>query len=312
MKLFVAGHNGMVGSAICRANKDHELITADRLQLDLLRQGDVEEFFYKKNPEAVILAAAKVGGIHANNTYRGEFIYSNLQIQSNVIHAAYKSGVKKLIFLGSSCIYPRDCEQPIREEELLSGALEKTNEPYAVAKIAGIKMCESYYKQYGCNFYSVMPTNLYGPKDSYDLENAHVLPSLIRKFHEAKIQNKPSVTIWGTGKPKREFLHVDDLAEACLYLLDKINAQDVYYQNISHLNIGYGSDISIKELAELIKNEVGFNGKLVFDDTKPDGTPRKLLNCARINVFWTPKISLKDGIRKTYQDFKNENGISNR
>jgi GDP-L-fucose synthase len=305
MSIFIAGHNGMVGSAIARKiNKP--IISANRSDLNLENQNEVEAFFKEKKPETVILAAARVGGINANNKYRAEFIYSNLQIQNNVIHNSFKHGVKKLIFLGSSCIYPKFAEQPIKEESLLSGFLEFTNEPYAIAKIAGIKMCESYYRQYGCNFISVMPTNLYGPKDNFDLENAHVLPSLLRKFHEAKIANRNHVDVWGTGKAKREFLHVDDMAQACLFILEKINAKDLYENGISHLNIGSGFDLSISDLCLKIANIIKYNGELRFDNSKPDGTLRKLMDSSRLfEMGWKPSISLEDGLESTYNWYIN-------
>jgi GDP-L-fucose synthase len=305
MNIFIAGHNGMVGSAIAR-KLNKPFISASKSELNLENQIDVEKFFEKENPEIVILAAAKVGGINANNKYRAEFIYSNLQIQNNIIHSSYKYGVKKLLFLGSSCIYPKFAKQPIKEESLLTDSLEFTNEPYAIAKIAGIKMCENYYRQYGCNFISVMPTNLYGPKDNFDLENAHVLPSLLRKFHEAKISNSKTVGVWGSGNPKREFLHVDDMAEACLFAIENLQAKDLYENGISHLNIGSGEDLSIKELCYEIANIVDFKGDLVFDSSKPDGTPRKLMDSSRIfNMGWKPSISLRDGLKSTYEWYKN-------
>jgi GDP-L-fucose synthase len=372
-KLYLAGHTGMVGSAILRKLQKEgytNLVLRTSKELDLRNQRAVNDFFEAEKPEIVIIAAAKVGGILANNTYRAEFIYDNLMIEANIIHASYINNVEKLIFLGSSCIYPRLAPQPMKEEYLLSGYLEYTNEPYAIAKIAGIKLCENYYKQYGCNFYSVMPTNLYGPNDNFDLETSHVLPALISKFHEAKervgrelriketelnsketelssekkelriknsedrikkveyrIQktelriknsvgeknNKISsnerqthniVTIWGTGKPRREFLYVDDLADAIYFLMNKIDAKDIYEQGITHLNIGTGEDLTIAELAELIKNIVGFEGEIVYDICKPDGTPRKLLDVTRIhNLGWKHRTSLEEGIRKTYEWF---------
>jgi GDP-L-fucose synthase len=299
-KIYVAGHSGLVGSAIARCLRSagfNNLITLGHREFDLRRQKDVEAFFQERKPEYVFLAAAKVGGIHANNTYPADFIYDNLTIQTNVIHAAYLSGVKKLLFLGSSCIYPKNCPQPMKEEYLLSGHLEPTNEPYAVAKIAGIKMCQSYNRQYGTNYISAMPTNLYGPGDDYDLQNAHVLPALIRKFHEAKKGNKPFVEIWGTGKPKREFLYVDDLADACLFLMQN-------YDNGEIINVGIGEDLSIRELAELIEKISGFKGELKFDPTKPDGTPRKLLDVTKITKMgWKAKVTLADGIAKTWHGY---------
>ena len=306
-RIYIAGHTGLVGSALYRrlAKKGYtRLIVREHKELDLCRQGDVERFFEKETPEFVIMAAAKVGGIWANSTYPADFIYSNLVIQTNLIHAAWKFGVKRLLFLGSSCIYPRDCPQPMKESVLLSGPLEPTNEPYALAKIAGIKTCQSYYRQHGTRFYSVMPTNLYGPNDNYDLETSHVFPALIHKFHEAKTNGLPSVVIWGTGRPRREFLHVDDLADACLFLL---NLEDKTFDGLLAekfplLNIGWGKDISISELASLIKNIIGYTGDMVFDTTRPDGTPRKLLDTSRLSALgWKPKIALEEGIAQTYQ-----------
>ena len=311
-KIFIAGHKGMVGSALVSLLKtqDIELITKDRKELDLLNHQNVQNFFESKKIDQVYLAAAKVGGIHANNTYPADFIYKNLVIQNNVIHNAFLSGVKKLLFLGSSCIYPKDASQPVREEELLTGKLEPTNEPYAIAKIAGIKMCESYNRQYGkshnIDYRSIMPTNLYGPGDNYHPENSHVIPALIYRFHKAKINNLPNVTIWGTGTPKREFLYVDDMARASIYLmnLDK-NIYDKQTSSMcSHINVGSGKDLAIKELAETIKEVVGFKGGINFDPTKPDGIPRKLLDSKLINSLgFKPEISLKDGLIKTYQDY---------
>ena len=273
-------------------------------ELDLIKQKETEDFFNAEKPDVVIVAAAKVGGILANNTYRAEFIYDNLMIEANIINSAFQNGIEKLIFLGSSCIYPKLAPQPLKEEYLLSDYLEYTNEPYAIAKIAGIKLCENYYKQYGSNFYSVMPTNLYGPNDNFDLETSHVLPALIRKFHEAKLNEdeKSQVVIWGSGKPKREFLYVDDLAEAIIFLMENINANNLYENGISQLNIGTGEDLSISELTSLISNIIGFKGKIVYDTSKPDGTPRKLLDVSRINrLGWKCKTSLKEGIEKTYE-----------
>jgi GDP-L-fucose synthase len=305
-KIYVAGHRGMVGSAILRKLQKEgysNIITKTSKELDLRIQKDVDDFFKLEKPEYVFLAAAKVGGILANNTYRAEFIYDNLMIQSNVIHSAYKYGVKKLLFLGSSCIYPKYAPQPMKEEYLLSGYLEPTNEPYAIAKITGIKMCEAYRHQYGCNFISAMPTNLYGPNDNYDLNNSHVLPALIRKFHEAKIYSKKEVIVWGTGNPRREFMHVDDLADACLFLM-------LNYNDSQFVNVGTGKDISIRELAELIKTIVGYEGNIIFDTTKPDGTPRKLLDLNYMHSLgWHHKIELEEGIKMTYQDFL-ENQLS--
>ncbi|MBW2067204.1 MAG: GDP-L-fucose synthase, partial [Deltaproteobacteria bacterium] len=340
-KIYVAGHKGLVGSAICRKLRSegyNNLITRTHKELDLTRQAQVEEFFRSERPEYVFLAAAKVGGILANNTFPGEFIYENLTIQCNVIHEAYKTEVKKLLFLGSSCIYPRDCPQPMKEEYLLTGKLEPTNEPYAIAKIAGIKMCQSYNRQYGTRFISVMPTNLYGPGDNFDLETSHVLPALIRKFHEAKIREANlgevgarrlegkegrehsrsrlersapqtpghgSVIIWGTGRPRREFLYVDDAADACVFLMNTYEENDI-------VNIGVGKDISIGELAELIKDVVGFEGEIQFDTTKPDGMPRKLLDVSRLeSLGWKSKISLREGIERTYEWYK-ENRLEDR
>ncbi|WP_304130793.1 GDP-L-fucose synthase [Ignavibacterium album] len=308
-KIYVAGHTGMVGSAVMRALQKSgykNLIAVSSGQLDLRRQSDVEDFFEKQKPDVVIVAAAKVGGILANNTYRAEFIYDNLMIEANLIHASYLHKVKKLIFLGSSCIYPKLAPQPLKEEYLLSGYLEYTNEPYAIAKIAGIKLCENYFRQYECNFISAMPTNLYGPNDNFDLQTSHVLPALIRKFHEAKTNNNPSVTIWGTGKPLREFLFVDDLAEAILFMMEKVEASDLYNLGITHLNIGSGKDISISDLAALISDIIGYNGKIEYDTTKPDGTPRKLMDVSRINSLgWKYKTELEEGIKKTYDWFLN-------
>jgi len=303
-KIYIAGHTGMVGSAITSElkNKGYKnLILKNYPGLDLIRQDDVEKFFIAEKPEVVIVAAAKVGGILANNTYRAEFIYDNLMIEANLIHNAYKNEVEKLIFLGSSCIYPKLAPQPLKEEYLLSDFLEFTNEPYAIAKIAGIKLSENYYRQYGSNFFSVMPTNLYGPNDNFNLETSHVLPAFIRKFHEAKEKNEKEVVIWGTGKPLREFLFVEDLADAMVFLLENVDAEDLYEKGISHLNIGTGKDISIDGLAKLIAEIIGFNGKIVHDSTKPDGTPRKLLDVSRINFLgWKYNTELRDGIKKTY------------
>lgn len=309
-KIYIAGHNGMVGSAI-RMELEQQgyknLALKSFFELDLRRQADVENFFDKEKPEIVIIAAAKVGGILANNTYRAEFLYDNLSIQTNIIHSAYLNKTEKLIFLGSSCIYPKLAPQPLKEEYLLSDYLEYTNEPYAIAKIAGIKMCENYYKQYGCNYFSVMPTNLYGPNDNFDLQTSHVLPALIRKFHEARESNADKVTLWGTGKPLREFLYVDDLAEAIVFLMERINAGDLYEKGITHLNIGTGSDLTISELASAIANVVGFKGEIVYDTFKPDGTPRKLMDVSRINSLgWKYKTELKKGIEETYSWYLKE------
>ena len=311
-KIFIAGHNGMVGSAIVRSLRDagyHDnIFTALRSEVNLTRQKEVERLFRTLKPDIVIDCAAKVGGIHANNTYRADFIYENLQIQNNLIHTSYEFKVKKLLFLGSSCIYPKFADQPIKEEYLLTSPLEYTNEPYSVAKIAGIKMCESYYKQYGCNFISVMPTNLYGPGDNFHPDNSHVLPALIRKFHEAYVNNYKEVEIWGTGKAKREFLHVDDLAEACRFILENVSAKEIYDQNISHLNIGSGTDVSIANLAKKIANVSGFtekNQKIKFQLDKPDGTLRKLMDNSRIKrLGWKPKISLEKGLELTYNWYR--------
>ena len=310
-KLYIAGHTGMVGSAITRkyqAEGYTNIITRDFPGLDLTNQKEVDDFFKAEKPEQVIVAAAKVGGILANNTYRAEFLYDNLMIEANIIHSAYKYGVEKLLFLGSSCIYPKMAPQPLKEEYLLSDYLEYTNEPYAIAKIAGIKLCESYYKQYGSNFFSIMPTNMYGPFDNYNLETSHVLPALIRKIHEAKIKMEENPTIpsvvevWGTGTPKREFLYVDDLADAIYYLMDKVDAKDLYENNLTHINIGTGEDLSIAELVEIIKKVVGFKGEIKYDTTKPDGTPRKLLDVTRLHELgWRHKTSLEEGIAKAYE-----------
>ncbi|MCI5055048.1 MAG: GDP-L-fucose synthase [Flavobacteriales bacterium] len=293
----------MVGSALKRkleALGFNNIITFSSSEVDLRDQTAVKTLFYDERPDYVFLAAARVGGILANNSFRADFMYDNLQIQNNVIHSAYLTNVKKLLFLGSSCIYPKLSPQPMKEEYLLSGYLEHTNEPYALAKIAGLKMCEAYHAQYGCNFFSVMPTNLYGPNDNYDLKNSHVLPALIRKFHEAKETGADSVTIWGTGTPRREFLHVDDLANACLHLME-------HYEDAGYINVGVGEDITILDLASLIKDIVGFDGEIIKDLDKPDGTPRKLLDVAKMKSFgWTPEISLEDGIRMTYEQFQKE------
>jgi GDP-L-fucose synthase len=300
-KIYVAGHRGLVGSAIVRTLQKQgfqNLVLKTRSELDLLHTASVKKFFENEKPEYVFLAAAKVGGILANDTYSADFIHQNLEIQNNVIHYSHVSKVKKLLFLGSSCIYPKKAKQPLKEEYLLTGLLEETNEAYAIAKIAGIKMCEFYRKQYGCHFISVMPTNMYGPGDNYDLQNSHVFPALIRKFHEAKINNAPFVEIWGSGKPKREFLYSDDLGEACVFLMQN-------YDNPELINIGTGTDLTIKELALLIKKEIGFEGGLKFDRSKPDGTPQKLLDISKIKKLgWKAKISLEEGIRLVYADFK--------
>lgn len=300
-RIYVAGHRGMVGSAIVR-KLEHEghtnLLLKTSAELDLRNQQAVDSFFEDNRPEYVFLAAAKVGGIHANNVYRAEFLYDNLMIEANIIHAAYKNGVKKLLFLGSSCIYPKLAPQPLQEESLLTGALEPTNEPYAIAKIAGIKLCESYRDQYGCNFISAMPTNLYGPNDNYDLNNSHVLPALIRKFHTAKVNGESEVEVWGTGSPLREFLHVDDLAEGCYHLM-------LNYNEKMFVNIGTGEDLTIKALAELVRDIVGFSGQIRWNTEKPDGTPRKLMDVSRIHRFgWKHRIDLRNGIAAVYQEFQ--------
>jgi len=304
-KIFVAGHRGMVGSAITRKLKIDgysNILVRSFNELDLRNQGHVEDFFQSEKPDYVFLAAARVGGILANNTYKASFMYDNLSIQNNVIHAAYKSFVKKLLFLGSSCIYPKFADQPIREELLLTSELEPTNEPYAIAKIAGLKMCQFYSQQYGVNFISLMPSNLYGPNDSFDLLNSHVLPALLRKFHVAKINNDPSVTVWGSGTPKREFLHVDDLAKACIHFM-------LSYNEKSPVNVGTGKDISIHDLAIEIKKIVGFEGEIVWDKNKPDGTPRKLLDVTKAKQFgWESSITLLDGIRMTYDWYVQNKG----
>jgi GDP-L-fucose synthase len=300
-KIYVAGHNGMVGSAIVRNLKTkgfNNFVLKSSKELDLRNTQEVFDFLEKEKPDYVFLAAAKVGGIIANNTYRAQFLYENLQIQNNVIHGSYLAGVKKLMFLGSSCIYPKMAPQPLKEDYLLTGLLEPTNEPYAIAKIAGIKMCEAYRDQYGCNYISVMPTNLYGPNDNYDLNTSHVLPAMIRKFHEAKLENKPQVELWGTGSPMREFLHADDLAEACVYLMEN-------YNDSTLVNIGTGVDVTIKELAETIKAEVGYEGEIYWNTEKPDGTPRKLMDVSKLNgLGWKHSIDLKDGIAMVYRDYK--------
>lgn len=300
-KIYIAGHRGMVGSGLERKLRKegyNNIVTRTSAELDLRNQNAVNDFFEKEKPVYVILAAAKVGGIHANNTYRAEFIYDNLMIEANIIHASYFNKITKLLFLGSSCIYPKMAPQPLKEEYLLSGYLEPTNQPYAIAKIAGIEMCDNYRAQYGCNFISAMPTNLYGTNDNYHPENSHVLPALIRRIVLAKKKNVPTVTIWGTGTPRREFLHVDDLADACYFLLQNHN-------EIGLVNIGCGTDVSIKELAELIASEVGYEGDFIFDTTKPDGTPRKLMDINKIkSIGWYPKISLIEGLKHTINEFK--------
>jgi GDP-L-fucose synthase len=305
-KIYVAGHRGMVGSAIIRnlQSKGYtNIVTRTSKEVDLRSSQDVSDFFATEKPEYVFLAAAKVGGIQANNIYRADFIYENLMIQNNVIHNSYLNDVKKLLFLGSSCIYPKLAPQPLKEEYLLTGPLEETNEPYAIAKIAGIKMCESYKRQYGCNFISVMPTNLYGPNDNYNLNSSHVLPALIRKFHDAKENKLPSVEMWGTGTPMREFLHADDLGDACVYLMNT-------YDGEKFVNIGSGKDLTIKDLALLIKDIVGYAGEIVHDLTKPDGTPRKLMDVSYLHSLgWKHKIELPEGIKQVYEDFKKKEGI---
>jgi len=299
-KIYVAGHTGMVGSSIMRRLKKEgftNLIFRSSGELDLRRQQEVNEFFEREQPDYVFLAAAKVGGIVANNTYRADFLYDNLMIETNIVHAAFVHQVRKLLFLGSSCIYPKLAPQPLKEDFLLTGPLESTNEPYAIAKITGIKLCEAYRDQYGCNFISVMPTNLYGPNDNYHPENSHVLPALIRKFYEAKLNNSPAVTLWGTGSPRREFLHADDLADACLFLMR-------HYNEKGFLNIGWGEDISIQDLALLVKRIAGYEGEILFDTSKPDGTPRKLMDVSKLTALgWQPNIQLEDGIGQVYQEF---------
>jgi GDP-L-fucose synthase len=306
-KIYIAGHRGMVGSAIRRKLEQEgftNFVTRVSTELDLRDQQQVADFFAQEKPDYVFLAAAKVGGIVANNTYRAEFLYDNLQIQNNIIHSSYLNGVKKLMFLGSSCIYPKMAPQPLEEDYLLTGPLEETNEPYAIAKIAGIKMCDAYRAQYGCNYISVMPTNLYGYNDNYHPQNSHVLPALIRRFHEAKEQGLPSVTIWGTGSPKREFLFADDLAAACYYLMEN-------YDEPGLVNIGTGEDLSIKELAELVKQTVGYEGEITFDTTKPDGTPRKLMDVSKLHSKgWKHTIELPEGISLAYQDFLSKQVVS--
>ncbi|MBS4044338.1 MAG: GDP-L-fucose synthase [Chitinophagaceae bacterium] len=301
-KIYIAGHRGMVGSAIVRklhSEGFQNIVTRTSQELDLRNQQAVQDFFAEEKPQYVFLAAAKVGGIVANNTYRAEFVYDNLMMEANIIHAAYLHQVTKLMFLGSSCIYPKMAPQPLQEESLLSGYLEKTNQPYAIAKIAGIELCDAYRAQYGCNFISVMPTNLYGPNDNYDLEKSHVLPALLRKFIAAKRNQEASVTLWGTGSPYREFLHVDDLADACYYLMQ-------HYNESGLINIGFGEDISIKDLAQLVKKITAFEGEIVWDTTKPDGTPRKLMDVSKLaSKGWKASISLEEGIKKVYEEIKN-------
>jgi GDP-L-fucose synthase len=299
-KIYVSGHRGMVGSAIVRRLQGAgyaNLVTRAHSELDLLDQAAVSEFMHDEKPDYIFLAAAKVGGIQANNTYRGDFIYQNLMIQSNVVHSAQQAGVERMLFLGSSCIYPRDCPQPIKEEYLLTGPLEQTNEPYAIAKIAGIKLCESFNRQYGTAYVSAMPTNLYGPNDSYDLNNSHVLPALLRKTHEAKERGDAELVVWGSGNPKREFMYVDDMADACVFLMES-GVRDGLF------NVGLGTDVTIRELAETIMEVAGFGGRIVFDSSKPDGTPRKLLSVDKLRELgWQAKTSLRDGVAKTYADY---------
>ncbi len=312
-KIYVAGHKGMVGSSIVRHLKQldyNNIILRSHDELDLINQLEVRKFFQKEKIDCVYIAAAKVGGIYANNSYPAEFIYQNLMIQTNLIHEAFASGVKKILFLGSSCIYPKDANQPMSEEELLSGKLEPTNEPYAIAKIAGVKLCESYNRQYGkshgIDYRSIMPTNLYGPGDNYHEENSHVIPALIRRFHEAKIKNNVKVNIWGTGKPKREFLFVDDMARAAVYVMNIDKNAYLEHTNpmCGHINVGTGEELTIKELAEIVKNVIGYDGQIEFDLSKPDGNPRKLMNSHRLNrIGWKPKINLREGLKKTYKDY---------
>lgn len=308
-KIYVAGHRGMVGSAIVRALAAKNLsniVTRTHAELDLTNQADVRSFFETEQPDQVYLAAAKVGGIHANNAFPAEFIYQNLMMETNIIHEAWRHGVQKLLFLGSSCIYPKMAPQPMREDALLTGTLESTNEPYAVAKIAGIKLCESYNRQYGVDYRSVMPTNLYGSGDNYHPENSHVIPALIRRFHEAKVANAPSVSIWGSGTPKREFLYVDDMAAASIYImnLDQITYNTHTQPMQSHINVGYGEDVTINELAHTISQTVGYKGSIIFDASKPDGTPRKWMDSTRLNALgWKPQVDLQLGLAKAYEDF---------
>ena len=309
-KIYVAGHNGMVGSAIVRKLREKgfiNIITRSSLELDLTDQKNVHNFLQDESPDYVVIAAAKVGGIHANDSYPAEFIYQNLMIEANLIHGAYLAGVNNLLFLGSSCIYPKESQQPIKEEYLLSGQLESTNEPYAVAKIAGIKLCESYNRQYGTDYRSIMPTNLYGPNDNFHPKNSHVIPALIRKFHEAKVKNKPFVEVWGSGKPMREFLHVDDMADASIHIMDidkKILESEVDPM-LSHINIGSGRDITIKDVAKIVKEVVGFNGEIIFNTKMPDGTKRKLLDISKLErLGWKPEIPLIDGLKETYEWFQ--------
>lgn len=316
-KIYIAGHRGMVGSAILRnllGNGGVQIVTCTHEELDLTDQAAVRAFFESEKPDQVYLAAAKVGGIHANNTYPAEFIYQNLMIQANVVDAAYRNGIDKLLFLGSSCIYPKNAIQPMREEALMSGALESTNEPYAVAKIAGIKLCESYNRQYGLDYRSVMPTNLYGPGDNYHPENSHVIPALIRRFHEAKVKGVASVSIWGTGTPRREFLYVDDMARACIHVMNlNKEAYDQHTQPMSsHINVGYGEDVTIKELANVVQETIGFVGDIEYETDKPEGPIRKWIDSQRLrNLGWSPKISLREGLAMTYENFLRENKVKN-
>ncbi|MBN2163214.1 MAG: GDP-L-fucose synthase [Pontiellaceae bacterium] len=312
-KIYVAGHLGLVGSGIWRALERHgytNLMGRSIDQLDLINQQEVDDFFAAEKPEYVVLVAAKVGGIVANNTYRGQFIYENMMIEMNVIHSAYKHGVKKLLFLGSSCIYPKLAPQPLKEEHLLTGPLESTNEPYAIAKIAGIRLCDAYNRQYETNFISAMPTNMYGPGDNYHPQNSHVLPAFIRRFHEAKKQGLDKVTCWGSGSPLREFLYSDDLAEACVFLLENVDYKDMAFEDESgtiqaHVNVGSGAEVTIKELAEAVREVVGYEGEIEWDTSKPDGTPRKLMDSSRLmGMGWKPEISMIEGIKRAYADFK--------
>ena len=314
-KIYIAGHNGMVGSAIVRKLREKgfmNIITCSSSELDLANQQNVHNFLHEKKPDYVIIAAAKVGGIHANDSYPAEFIYQNLMIEANLIHGSHLAGINNLLFLGSSCIYPKESLQPIKEEYLLSGHLEPTNEPYAVAKIAGIKLCESYNRQYGTDYRSIMPTNLYGPNDNFHPKNSHVIPALIRKFHEAKVNNEPFVEVWGSGKPMREFLHVDDMADASIHIMDidKKTLESEVDPMLSHINIGTGTDITIKDVAQIVKEVVGFDGEIVFDTKMPDGTKRKLLDVSKIeNLGWKPVITLKDGLKETYEWFITNNKV---
>lgn len=306
-KIFIAGAKGMVGRSIERAltnRKITNILCPPSSELDLTRQDEVEQYFESNRPEVVIVAAAKVGGILANNTYRAEFLYTNIMIEANLINAAFKYGVEKLVFLGSSCIYPKMCPQPMREEYLLTGPLEPTNEPYAIGKIAGVKLCESYYRQYGCNFISVMPTNLYGFYDNFDLESSHVIPAMMRKFHEAKVGNASTVPLWGTGTPRREFMYVDDLADAVIFATEKLSAEEIYADGVSHINIGTGTDVSIAELANLMESIVESGAEIKFDPSMPDGTPRKLLDTSRLaKLGWNYSTDLEAGLRETYKWF---------